>query len=392
MKHEKLDAWRGWISVRVCEECLNVIPRSKSRFHCRECETNLCTDCAKSRCVTPAESLHYEDSNFRTEHSQPEGSVRRNHDMDSNCECDAESDSPVPRLGNLLPSSALYPCHGHLGSLSSRVQASSTRQQESHDNMDDVSAPPPPPPSQTLHAHPGNVHVGATQNNFPSQSTSRRHTSGGIVFASPRAQSVDVTLRQLSSHSDVHAVSTPRTVVQRVSNLQRPAKSAFRQRRLKGTSTKVNFATAVEWIFLDENELVSELTRFSVPARGDMQRNRLRTPSQIHVSWCPYGASCAEHGGRNWCGHKGCPYSVYIPEPTPVIASQQLVPYDSFARPQIISSDSRIITSLVQSPRQASSSLGLAPIMNHAPLQCRQQFQLASPRVHDLFFIGAKVW
>jgi len=93
-------------------------------------------------------------------------------------------------------------------------------------------------------------------------------------------------------------------------------KSALRHRCLKGTGIKVSISSVVEQIFLEEDEYAAEICRFSVPTRGDMQSNkRTRTPDMVHCSWCPRGSSCAEHGGRAWRGHMGCPYSIHIPAP-----------------------------------------------------------------------------
>mmetsp|Transcript_81570 Transcript_81570/g.128438 ORF Transcript_81570/g.128438 Transcript_81570/m.128438 type:complete len:353 (-) Transcript_81570:389-1447(-) len=306
MKREKLDVWRGWINERVCEECENRIPRSKSRFRCSECETNLCKDCASLR-----------GSAF------PESDGEESTDM---------------------PARSSYPLHGQPGDFS-KVQASFISQNTSQHNIENVYYVPPPPQAYSQ-----------AQDIFSSQSLSRQSSCAGVSLVSSR-----LDLRKTSSLQSLA--------------LQQPAKSAFRKRSLKGTSIQVKVATTVEWIFLDENELLEEVTRFSVPVRGDMQRARLRTPDQIHVSWCPCGASCAEHGGRNWCGHRGCPYSIFIPpQPTLVISSQPFVRFDSpriapMVQAQREGCESLRISQLVQNQRQSQSLLGIVPRITQAPMQ-----------------------
>jgi len=307
MKREKLDVWRGWIIERVCEECENRIPRSKSRFRCSECETNLCKDCASLRGSAFPES----DSEDFTD----------------------------------MPARSSYPLHCQPGDFS-RVQASFISQNTSQHNMDNVYYVPPPPQAYSQ----------AAQDIFPSQSLSRQSSCAGISLVSLRPN-----LRKTSSLQSLA--------------LQQPAKSAFRKRSLKGTSIQVKVATTVEWIFLDESELLKEVTRFSVSVRGDMQRARLRTPDQIHVSWCPCGASCVEHGGRNWCGHRGCPYSIFIPpQPALVISSQPFVRFDSpriapMVQAQREGCESPRISPLVQNQRQSQLLLGIVPRITQAPVQ-----------------------
>eukprot|EP00427_Karlodinium_veneficum_P027407 CAMPEP_0169199656 /NCGR_PEP_ID=MMETSP1016-20121227/9453_1 /TAXON_ID=342587 /ORGANISM="Karlodinium micrum, Strain CCMP2283" /LENGTH=363 /DNA_ID=CAMNT_0009276455 /DNA_START=94 /DNA_END=1186 /DNA_ORIENTATION=+ len=353
MKREKLDVWRGWINERVCEECENRIPRSKSRFRCSECETNLCKDCASLR-----------GSAF------PESDGEESTDM---------------------PARSSYPLHGQPGDFS-KVQASFISQNTSQHNIENVYYVPPPPQAYSQ-----------AQDIFSSQSLSRQSSCAGVSLVSSR-----LDLRKTSSLQSLA--------------LQQPAKSAFRKRSLKGTSIQVKVATTVEWIFLDENELLEEVTRFtiqvevattvewifldenellkevtrfSVPARGDMQRARLRTPDQIHVSWCPCGASCTEHGGRNWCGHRGCPYSIFIPpQPTLVISSQPFVRFDSpriapMVQAQREGCESLRISQLVQNQRQSQSLLGIVPRITQAPMQAT----IPVGYMHDNpSNIGAKVW
>eukprot|EP00427_Karlodinium_veneficum_P045565 CAMPEP_0169272806 /NCGR_PEP_ID=MMETSP1016-20121227/50702_1 /TAXON_ID=342587 /ORGANISM="Karlodinium micrum, Strain CCMP2283" /LENGTH=360 /DNA_ID=CAMNT_0009358953 /DNA_START=23 /DNA_END=1106 /DNA_ORIENTATION=- len=351
MKREKLDVWRGWINERVCEECENRIPRSKSRFRCSECETNLCKDCASLR-----------GSAF------PESDGEESTDM---------------------PARSSYPLHGQPGDFS-KVQASFISQNTSQHNIENVYYVPPPPQAYSQ-----------AQDIFSSQSLSRQSSCAGVSLVSSR-----LDLRKTSSLQSLA--------------LQQPAKSAFRKRSLKGTSIQVKVATTVEWIFLDENELLEEVTRFSVPVRGDMQRARLRTPDQIHVSWCPCGASCTEHGGRNWCGHRGCPYSIFIPpQPTPAIASQAFVRCESPHFAPMLQAprqgcESPRTSPLVQNQTQSQSLLGiltqaptqeaqrqgcdsprnqrqLQPTLGIAPLMARRQY-LAACRHHDPSTIATKVW
>jgi hypothetical protein len=61
MQLEKLAGYRGWMNLRKCERCLSTIHRSKARFHCSTCNTNVCDECAtgirdSSKSRSPSES------------------------------------------------------------------------------------------------------------------------------------------------------------------------------------------------------------------------------------------------------------------------------------------------------------------------------------------------
>lgn len=37
---------RGWVRTRICESCSTCIPRSALRYHCDDCNTEMCNECA----------------------------------------------------------------------------------------------------------------------------------------------------------------------------------------------------------------------------------------------------------------------------------------------------------------------------------------------------------
>lgn len=192
-------------------------------------------------------------------------------------------------------------------------------------------------------------------------STPRRHSTGGLTSVPPQAL-VNTNAEFHTSSSD--SPFTPRASLQDISG-----KSAFRQRSVKGTSIKTSIAASVEWIFLDADEMLSEVARISVPARSDMQRDRhARTADQMHNSWCPCGTSCAEHGG-NWSGYRGCPYSIFIP-PT-VSTLPQFRRCDSPVRARSSAGDD-IMTPTLMQRQQLTQAVGATHFTYyHTPLSMR---------------------
>jgi hypothetical protein len=371
---------------------MNEIPRSESRFHCRQCETNLCTDCAQSRQATPAQPLN--NWNYSARHSES-GTLDAARDR-------ARSTSPAQRCGQLLPASALYPNHDDGGASFSGVRASFYSQQNPQQNIGFTSPAP-----QSLYTTPAVAQVEAEASSdletSSGQSRPRRDSIDGRTFILPPHQPLDATRGRRSSNPAITLVNKLRSALQRTSSSESselPSKSAFRQRSLKGTSIKINISTNVDWIFLDASELVSVVRRFSFPLRPDTHRARcMRTADKMHNSWCPHGTSCPEHGGRSWCGHCGCPYSIIIPPPLPSqnVPSQLLIPTpaqvapsqsclrcDSPARPRGITrcdsplrtqgliEESRNFSPLVQHQGQGQPVSGPVSMMAHSQLTPRQ--------------------
>jgi len=187
----------------------------------------------------------------------------------------------------------------------------------------------------------------------------------------------------------VSAPHTPRAAASQIlaaMSTQSRKKSALRQRSLKGTGIRVSISPSVEHIFVDEDEYAAELCRFSVPHRGDMQSNKkTRTPDTVHCSWCPQGSSCAEHGGRAWRGHMGCPYSIHIPAPlmNAHLMTGASVRCDSPFAPRTVRCDSpfrhRMVANDFQGPQPfAGFALGQQGFM-HPPLQQQAQTHMPPP-------------
>jgi len=379
---------------------MNVIPRSKQRFHCHRCETNLCMDCARSRRAKTAQpsnrgnaqSSRSESSADRylpmsqmrdrppTQHVEVDGAIRRSHTTETNAEFSVGSASPEQGLGSMLPASALYPFTGESKATSSGAQETPSGQltprRHSTGGLAFVSPAPAPLCATSCHGSESGATLSDVQATLSGQSTPRRQSTGGLTFVPPPPK--DTTQNRRFNSVGTMDLSTPSVFTPRATPSSHPfsphskRKSAFRQRSSKGTTIRVNIATTIEWIFLDESELVSELTRFSVPIRSDMQRDKwTRPPDQMHISWCPCGTSCAEHGGRIWCGHRGCPYSIFIPPALatpvgPLCAPQPFARCDSPVRPRSLAGDNISIAPLVQHQGRAQTLFGVAPMAAHA--------------------------
>jgi len=331
---EKLDAWRGWLNIRFCHRCRSAIKRSKKRFHCSRCEVDVCVDCVTSsrtnarrpresgrklggllgNSITPLSSNRQFDQRQRVATPVRQGLATSPRQRSTSPEQRIQRWQPNPRRP-VQPNE-----HPEADGLRSELDTTETWLPQPLDGFD----------QRSRRGRSTSPARRIQQNDFSRQARSvpppslRSRARGGLGMMEPSRQHPPTDTFPLGQFGNgcslpvpVSAAAIPADTLQMSSaaSILPCKKSSFRQRSLKGTSLRVSIVPTVEFMFLDEDEYVSELCRFSVPARGDGLSNKDRTPDTVHCSWCPCGLSCAEHGGRTWSGHMGCPYSIHIPTP-----------------------------------------------------------------------------
>lgn len=355
MQKVKLSGMRGWVNVRVCERCMSVIGRSKERYHCKECDTNLCSNCItrthiperqasrdrssvspvprlklpidqpltrsatppRGRSSAPIAEQHQREIDevldFRVQHEASpvsatmRSALRQRHDEIRDMKHD-RSVSPAARspraATNLLPASALKP---FLDLHSCREYTASTR------------ARTPPPPHEMLmmlatqdeDLTPRGASSFAVQWQDGSSSPHFGYAAPLEVdsprfFSSPRTPAELCNELYETSRLQVASPGTPRRGVLAHNIILTKTSS----RCLVG-GVQLSFVHSVEWIFYSEAN--DELYSMCVAIRPDGQgsRPRIAAPEQLRATWCPQGTACAEHGGRlcSFRSRCGCPFT-----------------------------------------------------------------------------------
>jgi hypothetical protein len=270
MKVEKLGKLRGWMNLRLCERCTSVISRSKPRYHCDICGANVCSGCAR-RVAVPWRS-------------SPDDRAR--------------GDTPRARA-TPLPVETLLASGG---TPRARVTASPK------DTLLSIAGPHTPQARCTD----GRAHQ------QPKSPMSVPPATGTLLLPAsclrPCLESLKPTsvwpaaLSCITSNNPMsQGKSTPHAQMWQTALAQRPQTPPARNvAHHSHGGSGISFSREVEWIFYDEEDVLEkELTRICVPIRPDGQTGRQRSPDQVHATWCPGGAACLQHGGRNWYAELG---------------------------------------------------------------------------------------
>jgi len=66
LEEQKLGKMQGWVHTRDCEYCQSTIHRGEIRYHCPDCEVDVCAGCAASDQSGPAQSPELPDASSQT--------------------------------------------------------------------------------------------------------------------------------------------------------------------------------------------------------------------------------------------------------------------------------------------------------------------------------------